>query len=294
MARQPIAITSDYDYTVEKVPVFTPEGKNTGSFMTRRTDNGRILKVGVTKDYNVVNNAQVYEPVKSVLADLGLTPTSERHYVIGGGARYKCRFEFKDTQVEIPKVGATLGFRLDLDNSFNLMHRIRTIGGGLRLVCLNGMTTLDKEHGISCKHSNKFSVDNIVSAVKDSLAAFQKLASADNPFTLMAGREVSQDQGLNILQSLTNKGAISEVRREGIARIWNDPSHNEDENRNLYNLLNAVTQFTTHEVAETNFEMSERLNTNVTRLFSRAAKDEKILTGLWTPPKDDSQIVITE
>lgn len=294
MARQPIAITSDYDYTVEKVPVFTPEGKNTGSFMTRRTDNGRILKVGVTKDYNVVNNRDVYGPVKDVLADLGLTPTSEKHFVIGGGARYKCRFEFKDETVEIPKVGDTLGFRLDLDNSFNLMHRIRTMGGGVRLVCLNGMTTLDKEHGISCKHSNRFSIDNVVKAVKDSLNAFQNLANADNPFTLMAGREVSQDQGLNILQSLTNKGTISEVRREGIARIWNDPSHGEDENRNLYNLLNAVTQFTTHEVAETNFEMSERLNTNVTRLFSKAAKDEKILTGLWKPVEDDSQIVITE
>ena len=167
----------------------------------------------------MVNNRDVMEPVKNVLADLGLEPTSEKHYVMGGGARFKARFEFKDTQVEIPKVGDTLGFRLDLDNSFNLMHRIRTIGGGLRLVCTNGMTTLDKEHGISCKHSNKFSVDNVVRAVKDALNAFQDLGKADNPFTLMASREVSQEQGLNILQNLTSKGTISEVRREGIARI---------------------------------------------------------------------------
>jgi hypothetical protein len=293
MARQPIAITSDYDYTVEKVPVFTPEGKNTGSFMTRRVDDGRILKVGVTKDYNVVNNRDVVDPVKQVLADLGLEATKETAYVMGGGARFKMRFEFKDTTVEIPKVGDTLGFRLDLDNSFNLMHRIRTIGGALRLVCTNGMTTLDREHGISCKHSNRFNVSNIVKAVKDSLDAFKNLGREDNPFTLMASREVSQDQGLNILQSLTNKGTISEVRREGIARVWNDPSHNEDEGRNLYNLLNAVTQFTTHEVADTNFEMSERLNTNVTRLFSKAATDETALTGLWTP-KENEVLTITE
>ena len=283
MARQPVAVTSDWDYDVEKVPAFTPEGKNTGSFMTRRIDNGTILKVGVSKDYNVVNNRDVMNPVKDVLSDLGLAPTSEKFYVMNGGARFKYRCEFKDNTIEIPKVGDTLGFRLDLDNSFNLMHRIRTMGGGLRLACLNGMTTLDKEHGISCKHSNKFSVDNIVKAVRDALNAFEDLAKPDNPFTLMASREVSQEQGLNILQAMTKKGTISEVRREGIAQVWNNPTHEEDENRNLYNLLNAATQFTTHEVAETNFEMSERLNRSITTTLVKAAKDKKILTSLWTP-----------
>ena len=77
MARQPKQVTSDYDYTVEKVPVFTPEGKDTGSYMTCRVDNGAILKVGVTKDYNVVQNRDVINPVKEVLADLGLEPTLE-------------------------------------------------------------------------------------------------------------------------------------------------------------------------------------------------------------------------
>jgi hypothetical protein len=171
------------------------------------------------------------------------------------------------------------------------MHRIRTMGGGLRLVCTNGMTTLDKEHGISCKHSNKFSVDNIVRAVKDALNAFEDLGKADNPFTLMASREVTQEQGLNILQNLTDKGTISEVRREGIARIWNKPTYQEDNGRNLYNLLNAATEFTTHEVAETNFEMSERLNSNITKRLLAAAKDETTLNALWTPAESDAVVV---
>jgi len=261
--------------------------------MTRRIDNGSILKVGVSKDYNVVNNRDVMNPVREVLADLGLEATSEKHYVMNGGARFKARFEFKDNTIEIPKVGDHLGFRLDLDNSFNLMHRIRTMGGALRLACLNGMTTLDREHGISCKHSNKFSVDNIVKAVKDALNAFEDLAKPNNPFTLMASREVSQEQGLNILQAMTKKGTISEVRREGIARIWNGPDHQEDEARNLYNLLNAATQFTTHEVAGTNFEMSERLNTNITKVLLKAAQDERTLNVLWTPAKEDEVVTVT-
>ena len=109
----------------------------------------------------------------------------------------------------------------------------------------------------------------------------------------MASREVSQEQGLNILQALTNKGTISEVRREGIAQVWNNPTHEEDENRNLYNLLNDATQFTTHEVAETNFEMSERLNRSITTTLVKAAKDKKILTSLWTPEKRDEVVTLT-
>ena len=296
MARTPkTPITSDWNYEVEKVKTYGPEGDWTGGYTTRRVDrqghHGGVLKDGVSKDYNVVQNRDLMEPVQNVLADLGLEPTKTSHYVMNNGARFKARFEFKDTQVEIPKVGDTLGFRLDLDNSFNATKRIIAMGGALRLVCTNGMTTLDKEHGISCKHSNKFSVKNIVRAVEDALEAFQDLGKADNPFTLMASREVTQEQGLNILQNLTNKGTISEVRREGIARIWNKPTHQEDNGRNLYNLLNAATEFTTHEVAETNFTMSETMNSNITKRLLAAAKDESTLNALWTPAESDAVVV---
>ena len=288
-------ITSDWNYEVEKVKTYGPEGDWTGGYSTRRVDrqgiNKGYLKDGVSKDYNVVQNRDLMEPVLNVLSDLGLEPTKTSHYVMNNGARFKARFEFKDTQVEIPKVGDTLGFRMDLDNSFNATKRIIAMGGALRLVCTNGMTTLDKEHGISCKHSNKFNVKNIVRAVEDALQAFEDLGKADNPFTLMASREVTQEQGLNILQNLTSKGTISEVRREGIARVWNKPTYQEDNGRNLYNLLNAVTEFTTHEVAETNFTMSETMNSNITKRLLAAAKDEATLNTLWTPAESDAVVV---
>ena len=94
MSRQPIAITSDWDYQVEKVPAFTPEMKPTGSFMTRRVDNGTILKVGVTKDYNVVQNRELVQPVEDVLSDLGLEPTERKAYVMKDGKRMRMRYIF--------------------------------------------------------------------------------------------------------------------------------------------------------------------------------------------------------
>ena len=298
MARTAVhAITSDWDYQVEKVKCFDPEGQWTGDYMTRRVDrqgpkNG-TLKVGVSKDYNVVQNREIVEPVQDVLSQLGLDPSDIKHYVFNNGARYKARFEFKDTQIELPKVGDAMGFRLDLDNSFDLWHRIKTMGGGLRLVCTNGMTSFDKAHGISCKHSNKFNISSIKKAIGAALDGFYNLAKDDNPFTVMAGREVTQEQGINILQNLANKGDISEVRREAIAKVWNGPTYREDEGRNLYNLLNSVTEYTTHEVAETNFAMSEKINEKVTNRLLVAAKDESVLNSLWTPAKSDAVVVAT-
>ena len=33
--------------------------------------------------------------------------------------------------------------------------------------------------------------------------------------------------------------------------------------------------------------MSERLNTNITRVLLKAAKEEKVLTSLWTPVENE-------
>ena len=285
-------ITTDWDYQVEKVKCYDPEGDWTGDWMTRRVDRKGpkkgTLKVGVSKDYNVVQNRDIVEPVQEVLAQLGLEPTNVKHYVFKNGARYKARYEFKDTQIELPKVGDAMGFRLDLDNSFDLWHRIKTMGGGLRLVCTNGMTAFDKAHGISCKHSNKFNIDSIKRAIGGALEGFYNLAKDDNPYTVMASRRVTQEQGIHILQNLANKGDISELRREAITKVWNDPTHREDEDRNLYNLLNAVTEYTTHELAESNFSMSENINTKVTNRLVLASKDESLLNALWTPEKSEA------
>ena len=221
------AINSNWDYDVEKVPVFTPEGKATGSFMTRRVDNGTILKVGVSKDYNVVQNSEVMEPVMNVLADLGLEPTKTQHFVMGGGARFKARFEFKDTQVEIPKVGDTLGFRLDIDNSFNLMHRIRSLGGALRLVCTNGMQTLEKEFDMLKKHSAQLDLDKLLTteAIDSALNRFKE---SGDVFGRLAVAKITQDEGKAALGNLLKKNVFSEKVREGIAHRFDNPTYEED------------------------------------------------------------------
>ena len=112
-------------------------------------------------------------------------------------------------------------------------------------------------------------------------------------YSQMARLEVSQEQGLIILQNLANGKVFSEKVRESIAQIWNTPSYEEDKGRNLYNLNNAVTQHLTHEVADERYEYANRVTGNVLKRFDLASRNKSRLNKLWTPAKGDV-VVITE
>ena len=282
MLRQPIAITSDWDYQVEKVPAFTPEGKATGSFMTRRVDNGRILKVGVTKDYNVVQNRELIQPVEDVLSDLGLEPTERKAYVMKNGERMRMRYIFRDEQVKIPKVGDTMGFRMDVDNSFNLSHRIRTIGGAERLVCTNGMTTLENEVSMTKKHSANVETSFLEDAIKKAVSNWDNAVAKAETLT---ARAIEHEQGLTILGNLVRMGALSDRMSGEIAKVWNSPEYDLDKDRNLYNLYNATTQHLTRNVENTRSELADRTSRNVFKKLHGAAHRETDMAKLLLPLK---------
>jgi hypothetical protein len=110
----------------------------------------------------------------------------------------------------------------------------------------------------------------------------------------LAQVELTQGQGITILQNLANAKVFSEKVREAIARVWNDPTHEEDKGRNLYNLNNAVTQHLTHEVADSRFEYANRTTTNVLKRFDLASRNKKRLEKLWTPSSNNLEVVVTE
>ena len=119
--------------------------------------------------------------------------------------------------------------------------------------------------------------------MKDSLNVYGRLAQTN----------LTQEQGITILKNLATAKVFSEKVRESVARIWNDPTHEEDKDRNLYNLNNAVTQHLTHEVADERFEYANRVTSNVLKRFDMAARNSKRLEKLWTPAKSDV-VVVTE
>ncbi len=286
-------VNTGYDYRVNQVQVPHPiTGEKSGYFMNVREDNDEIL--GWTTDrYGLVHNGDLLDRADKAFEDRGIAV--ERKVIITeGGAKMRAQYDLQGDmfKAEVPQVGDTMAYRLTAQNSFDRSLRISFALGLVRLICTNGMTTMEKEVEMVKKHSTNINIGDIIS--DDALdRALAKLASSVGVYGRLAEVELEQEQGLTILQNLTNDKVISEKVRESIAGIWNNPTHDEDKGRNLYNLNNAVTQHMTHEVADERFEYANRVTGNVLKRFDMASRNPNRLKKLWTP-RENSEMVVTE
>ena len=142
------------------------------------------------------------------------------------------------------------------------------------------------------KHSRSTNLDELLSedAVDQALA---KIKNSADVYSRLASVELSQEQGLIVLQNLTNSKVFSEKVREAVSLIWNSPDFEEDKSRNLYNLNNAVTQHATHALEQDSFQYADRIRDAVLKKFNRASINAGAAKKLWTPAKGE-EITVTE
>ena len=292
-------IDEGYDFTAKQVEVPHPvTGKKSGYFMNIREDNDEIMG-WTTERYGLVNHRDVVSFADNAFADRNI-PVDRKVYVTDGGAKMRAVYDLigSEFKAEIPKVGDIVGYRLTAQKSLDRSLRIAYELGLLRLVCTNGQNTLEAEVAMTKKHSQKTNLEEVLSP-KALDAALAKMKNSLGVYTRLADAEVSQEQGIIILQNLANVKVFSEKVRESIAQIWNGQPEGSgrggdaDKSRNLYNLNNAITEHLTHEVADTRFEYANRVTSQVLKRFDRATRNKKVLEKLWSPAKND-QIVVTE
>ena len=290
-----------FDFRVNQVEFNNPvTGDKTGLFANIRQDNNEILGV-VSKRYSIVNNKDITDRADSALESAGM-PYKRKVYSLEGGRKMKAYYDIgvddegkviNEAMTRKVSKGDIMGFRLIAQNSFDRPLRVSFALGLIRLVCTNGMTTMEKEISMIKKHSQSFNLDDFIAG--DALeTAIKRLDRSVDVYKLLADQEVSQEQGISILNNLTTprfKKVLSEKAREGVSRIWNNPTHNEDADRNLYNLNNAVTQYFTHD--QDSVEYAQRSSKRVLEYFEQAAhsgKEGKTFTALTK----NEEITITE
>ena len=290
-----------YDFRVNQVEFNNPvNGEKPGLFANIRQDNNEILGV-VSKRYSIVNNSDILGRADSALESAGM-PYKRKVYSLEGGRKMKAYYDIgvddegkviNEAMTRKVAKGDIMGFRLIAQNSFDRTLRVSFALGLIRLVCTNGMTTMEKEISMIKKHSQSFNLDDFIAG--DALeTAIKRLDNSVNVYKLLADQEVSQEQGISILNNLTTprfKKVLSEKAREGVARSWNNPTHNEDADRNLYNLNNAVTQYFTHD--QDSVEYAQRSSKRVLEYFEQAAhsgKEGKTFTALTK----NEEITVTE
>lgn len=277
--------TSDYDFTVEQVPLFDEKGRRTGFFGNQRTDNGTVL--GVTSErYGIQNNAPLIERAEEAFNAQGLGDFEREVVVTGDGQRMRAVYDFKN-QIkprEDRKKGDNMGLRLTVQNSFDRSLRVSFAMGVLRLVCTNGMTSLEREQSMTKKHSSGNGLDFLGEALSKAIGSWDKALLTYNQLEAV---EIEQQQGLNALHNLAKAGAISDRMAGAVSQIWNNPTYTEDEGRNLYNLYNAVTEHLTREVEGTRYELAERVNQKVLTRLDQAARSGAKKDKLLLLPKGD-------
>jgi len=286
-------IDQGFDFTVNQVEVPHPvTGDKSGYFMNVRADNDDILG-WTTERYGLVQHRDVLGRADQAFTDRGID-VQRKVIITEGGAKMRAQYDLQGDlfKAEVPQVGDTMAYRLTAQNSFDRSLRISFALGLVRLVCTNGMTTIEKEVEMVKKHSTNINIGDLIT--EDALdSALAKLKNGLSVYSRLAGVELEQEQGLTILQNLADTKVFSEKVRESIAQIWNAPTHEEDKDRNLYNLNNAVTQHLTHDVADERFEYANRVTTNVLKRFDMASRNPSRLKKLWTPA-ENSQVVVTE
>ena len=277
--------TSDFDFTVKQVPLFDEQGRRSGFFGNQRADTGGIL--GVTSDrYGIVQHGSLIEAAEEGFENAGLGAFERNVYVTGDGARMRAHYDFKDQtralRREDRKVGDEVGLRLTLQNSFDRSLRVSFALGMLRLVCTNGMTTLENEVSMTKKHSANVETNFLEDAIKKAVSNWD--AAVAKAETLTA-HTIEHEQGLTILGNLVRMGALSDRMSGEIAKVWNSPEYDLDKDRNLYNLYNATTQHLTRNVEDTRSELADRTSRNVFKKLHGAAHREGDMTKLLLPLK---------
>ena len=288
---------SNWDFNVASEQLLRQDGSKTPIFANVRTDTNEILGTS-TERYGVVQNEDLLGRAESAFNSRGIN--YERNvYATDNGAKMRAVYDLTGDQFQtkVPQVGDIMGYRLTVQNSFDRTLRVSFALGLMRLVCTNGMQTMQKDVDMVSKHSTKLDLDSLITdAALDKALGF--LAKSGDVFGQLAATPLDDELGLNVLANLTKKKVMSEKGRERVAGIWSNRSdllRSDNHDANLYNLYNSVTQHLTDEVEETRFEYANRMSNQVLKAFERSAGSQAQFAKLTKAiPVVDSEVVVTE
>ena len=287
---------SNWGFEVVQERLLRASGNNAPIYANVRTDTDEVLGYS-TDRYGIVQNDDLLGRAESAFASRGVN--YERNvYATDNGAKMRAVYDLQGPQFEtkVPQVGDIMGYRLTVQNSFDRTLRVSFALGLMRLVCTNGMQTMQKDVDMVSKHSQKLDLDSLIT--DDALdKALGFLSKSGDVYGRLAATSLDEEQGLNVLANLTKKKVMSEKVRERVAQLWNnrgDLLRSDNHDPNLYNLYNAVTQHLTDEVEETRFEYANRMSNQVLKAFERGAGSQAQFAKLTKAIPVADQITVTE
>ena len=273
--------STEWDFDVDHIPA--PSFEHSGltvkpdHFLNVRRDTGEVLGVASNR-YGVVQNRDLIGVAEDAFGKSDLGSYDRSVIVTGKGEKLFATYDFKDRNRAL-KVGDEVGMRLTLQNSFDTTLRLSFAIGALRLVCTNGMTTMERDVDMTSKHNSNVDVNFLSDSVKVAVERFKTACAA---FDKLSEVQFDHDKGFNVLNRLAQSKVISDRQSTKIAAIWASPDYKEDQDRTLWNLYNASTQYLSREVEGKRYELASKTNLKILKNLSRIASTGTI--NQWTAP----------
>jgi hypothetical protein len=279
MARQTVPHSSNFSFPVTLEPL-TIDGHDSGFFGTVRRDEGFPRVLGVAGErYGLLQNGDFINQIEEGFKKANLSGFEREVAVMDHGARCQAQWTFKNRTIKVRKVGDEMAFRVTARNSYDGSWKVSMVDTIERLACLNGAVRSEKGIMLQGKHTSRLNVDRIVGGLDIMLNRFEKWAS-DLDLIVMP---IEQAQGSHILSHAQEDGIISGSTRDGILSFWNAPRRKEDEERTVYNLWNAGTEFFTHVLKRERFQYADTVNAEFTGWMMELGRDHDRLRQVTKP-----------
>ena len=146
---------SNWGFEVVQERLLRASGNNAPIYANVRTDTDEVLGYS-TDRYGIVQNDDLLGRAESAFASRGIS-YDRNVYATDNGAKMRAVYDLQGPQFEtkVPQVGDIMGYRLTVQNSFDRTLRVSFALGLMRLVCTNGMQTMQKDVDMVSKHSTE-------------------------------------------------------------------------------------------------------------------------------------------
>jgi hypothetical protein len=269
MARPTVPTSSNFNFPVSLEPLMI-DGQPSGFFGTVRRDEGVPRVFAATSErYGLIQNSEFINQIEDGMAKAGLSGFERSVAVLDHGARCQASWTFRNRTVKVRKVGDEVAFKITARNSYDGLWKLSLIDTIERLVCTNGAVRSEKGLNLTSKHTPNLNLTRIVNGLDTMLSRFEDWAKDLDLLVLPVG----QAEGSHILSHAQEEGIISGSTREGILGFWNAPRRREDEDRTLYNLWNASTEYLTHVVRRERFQYADTVNAELTNWMMGLSRD---------------------
>lgn len=270
---------SKWDFAVSQEELKTSQGVSSGIHAVIRGDTGAVI--GQYKGAKVLPYTEMVDAFETGLSNAGL-PFSRSLLVTGNGARFFGRYQVGTIDVNGEKFANVLRLQSSHDGSLQAGFSFEAE----RLVCLNGMMTMQQVFAMFKKHSEKLDLGFLGANIQNALdAGNEHLNGLVNKMTDV---KLTDGNVRNLLSNVVGMGSAKGVSpRAGhvIYDNWRNPSTDESGlGDTLYRLYNSATRFTRDVAKLGRFEMSRRANLFVTGAFDLAARNSGNLQKLLATP----------